>query len=83
MDRLGRSLKQLIETITHLQEQGIGFKRLQENIDTTSPELPLGGARCPGLMNDLGNTVSGHVYDARVLALRIAARSRTVRLSAS
>ncbi len=37
LDRLGRSLKQLIETNTQLQEQGIGFKSLQENIDTTSP----------------------------------------------
>jgi DNA invertase Pin-like site-specific DNA recombinase len=36
LDRLGRSLRHLIDTITYLQEQGIGFKSLQENIDTTS-----------------------------------------------
>ena len=36
LDRLGRSLRHLIDTITHLQEQGIGFKSVQENIDTTS-----------------------------------------------
>lgn len=36
LDRLGRSLKHLIETITALQEQGIGFRSVQENIDTTS-----------------------------------------------
>ncbi len=36
LDRLGRTLKHLIATITDLSEQGIGFKSLQENIDTTT-----------------------------------------------
>jgi DNA invertase Pin-like site-specific DNA recombinase len=36
LDRLGRTLKQLIATITELSEQDIGFKSLQENIDTTT-----------------------------------------------
>ena len=36
LDRLGRSLKHLIETITTLQVQGIGFKSLTENIDTST-----------------------------------------------
>src|SRR5687768_2128411 len=36
LDRLGRSLKHLIETITTLQAQGIGFKSLTENIDTST-----------------------------------------------
>ena len=36
LDRLGRTLKQLIATITDLSEQGIGFKSLQENMDTTT-----------------------------------------------
>jgi DNA invertase Pin-like site-specific DNA recombinase len=35
LDRLGRSLKHLIETITHLNNRKIGFKSLTENIDTT------------------------------------------------
>ncbi len=36
LDRLGRSLKYLIEIITTLNERGIGFKSLTEQIDTTT-----------------------------------------------
>src|SRR5512144_1527558 len=36
LDRLGRSLKHLIETITTLNNREIGFKSIQENIDTTT-----------------------------------------------
>jgi DNA invertase Pin-like site-specific DNA recombinase len=36
LDRLGRSLRQLIETINRLQERGIGLKSLTEQIDTTT-----------------------------------------------
>src|SRR5579859_1651215 len=36
LDRLGRTLKQLIELINDLNTRGIGFKSLQENIDTTT-----------------------------------------------
>lgn len=36
LDRLGRSLKDLIETVNGLASQGIGFKSLTESIDTTT-----------------------------------------------
>jgi len=34
LDRLGRSLRHLIETVTGLQSRGIGFRSLQEGIET-------------------------------------------------
>ena len=36
LDRLGRSLKHLIEVVNELYDRGIYFKSLQENIDTNS-----------------------------------------------
>lgn len=36
LDRLGRSLKHLIEIVSDLEEQQIGFISLQENFDTTT-----------------------------------------------
>lgn len=36
LDRLGRSLKHLIDTITELDEAGVAFKSLTESLDTSS-----------------------------------------------
>ena len=36
LDRLARSLKQLIETVEDLEQRGIGFRSLTEALDTTS-----------------------------------------------
>ncbi len=41
LDRLARSLKDLVEMVHDLNQRGVGFKSLTESIDTTSS-----GGRC-------------------------------------
>jgi len=36
LDRLGRSLRHLTDTVTGLDAQGVGFRSLRESIDTTT-----------------------------------------------
>src|SRR5690242_7852671 len=45
LDRLGRSLKHLIETVADLRDRGFGFKSLTEQIDTTTPGRQAGVPR--------------------------------------
>jgi DNA invertase Pin-like site-specific DNA recombinase len=37
LDRLGRSLRHLVDTVTELADREVGFRSLQEAIDTTTP----------------------------------------------
>jgi len=37
LDRLGRSLPHLIDTVRGMEDRGVGFRSLQESIDTTTP----------------------------------------------
>lgn len=37
LDRLGRSLKELLEIVSGLEERGVGFRSLWEALDTTTP----------------------------------------------
>jgi DNA invertase Pin-like site-specific DNA recombinase len=57
LDRLGRSLKHLIETVLALQNAQKGFRSLQENIDTSTS-----GGNCfftfLGLWQNLSETLS-------------------------
>ncbi len=53
LDRLGRSLAHLIQTIKELSEKGIRFKSLQENIDTTTSggQLIFHSSAAPSILN--------------------------------
>ena len=37
LDPLGRSLRHLIDTVTAVDQRGVGLRSLQESIDTTTP----------------------------------------------
>jgi DNA invertase Pin-like site-specific DNA recombinase len=70
LDRLGRSLKQLIHLVETLDQRGIGLRSLQENIDTTS-----GGRLVFHLFGALAE-FERHVIRERTQAGLAAARAR-------
>jgi DNA invertase Pin-like site-specific DNA recombinase len=61
MDRLARSLRQLIDTFEHLREREIGLRSLTESIDTTTP----------------GGTLIFHIFGALAEFERSVIRERT------
>ncbi len=71
LDRLGRSLRHLIDVVTGPDERGMGFRSLRENIDTTTA-----GVRMVfHLFGALGQFERGIIRDRTVAGLA-AARAR-------
>jgi DNA invertase Pin-like site-specific DNA recombinase len=71
LDRLGRSLRHLIEVVTSLAERRIGFRSLTENIDTTTA----GGKLVFHLFGSLAEFERDLIRDRTVAGLT-AARAR-------
>ncbi|MBY6117481.1 recombinase family protein [Mameliella alba] len=74
LDRLARSLKQLIETVEMLEERGIGMKSLTEAIDTTTS----GGKLVFHIFGALAEFERGIIRERTTAGLKAArARGRT------
>ena len=71
LDRLGRSLRHLIDTVTALDEQQVGFRSLRESIDTTTA----GGRLVLNLFGALAQFEREVIRDRTVAGLA-AARAR-------
>lgn len=71
LDRLGRSLKDLVEIITDLEQRGVAFKSVTESIDTTSA----GGKLVFHLFGALAEFESSLIRE-RTIAGLAAARAR-------
>ena len=61
LDRLGRSMAHLIETVRGLEAKGVGFRSLTEGVDTTTP----------------GGTLVFHIFGALAQFERDLIRERT------
>jgi DNA invertase Pin-like site-specific DNA recombinase len=71
LDRLARSLKQLIETVEDLGSRKIGFRSITESIDTTTP----GGKLVFHMFGALAEFERGIIQERTMAGLQ-AARSR-------
>ncbi|MBV8616846.1 MAG: recombinase family protein, partial [Acetobacteraceae bacterium] len=73
LDRLGRSLPHLIETVAALEKRGVGFHSITEAIDTTTP----GGRLVFRLLAALGQFERDMIQGTRAGLAAAAARGRT------
>jgi DNA invertase Pin-like site-specific DNA recombinase len=73
LDRLGRSLKHLIEVVNDLHDRGVGFKSVTEGMDTTTNQ----GRLVFHMFGALAEFERGLIVE-RTMAGIIAARSRGV-----
>jgi DNA invertase Pin-like site-specific DNA recombinase len=72
LDRLGRSLSHLIETVAGLEAKGVGFRSITEAIDTTTP----GGRLVFHLFGALGDFERDLIRERTRAGLAAAARGR-------
>jgi DNA invertase Pin-like site-specific DNA recombinase len=69
LDRLGRSLPHLVETVNTLEKRGVGFRSITEAIDTTTP----GGRLVFHLFGALGQFERDLIQERTRAGLRAAA----------
>lgn len=74
MDRLARSLKQLIETVEDLRDRGIGFMSMTESIDTGTP----GGKLAFHIFASLAEFERGLIRERTMAGLEAARREGRV-----
>ena len=58
LDRLGRSVRHLIDLVGELAERGVGLRSLQEGIDTTTPVVAWFSMSFRHLRNSKGKSSS-------------------------
>ena len=86
LDRLGRSLRDLIDVVNSLQDRGVGLRSLQEAIDTTTPAGKLTFhifAALAEVERDMIRELGGRCYRVRRIAIKhalAAAGKRSLRL---